>query len=76
LCFQWIGASYQLFIERFNDARPNAFTSINSIIQVEADSKLIAEKFRNTDDQNVTMIEDAMCVQRKQNLIIKNQPEI
>ncbi|WP_235613026.1 pre-toxin TG domain-containing protein, partial [Bacillus cereus] len=34
---------------------------INSIIQVEEDLKRIAEKFRNADDQDVTMEEGAMC---------------
>ncbi|MBK5471323.1 MULTISPECIES: WXG100 family type VII secretion target [Bacillus] len=61
LCFQWIGASNQQFIQMFNEARPKAFTSINSIIQVEEDLKRIAEKFRNTDNQDVTMEEGAMC---------------
>ncbi|HHL0973685.1 MULTISPECIES: WXG100 family type VII secretion target [Bacillus cereus group] len=61
LCFQWIGASNQQFIQMFNDARPKAFTSINSIIQVEEDLKRIAEKFRNADGQDVTMEEGAMC---------------
>ncbi|OUB85763.1 WXG100 family type VII secretion target [Bacillus wiedmannii] len=61
LCFQWIGASNQQFIQMFNDARPKAFTAINSIIQVEEDLKRIAEKFRNADDQDVTMEEGAMC---------------
>ncbi|TPV44588.1 WXG100 family type VII secretion target [Bacillus dicomae] len=61
LCFQWIGASNQQFVQMFNDARPKAFTSINSIIQVEEDLKRIAEKFRNTDNQDVTMEEGAMC---------------
>ena len=61
LCFQWIGASNQQFIQMFNDARPKAFTSINSIIQVEEDLKRIAEKFRNADNQNVTLEEGAMC---------------
>ncbi|MEB9525920.1 WXG100 family type VII secretion target [Bacillus anthracis] len=61
LCFQWIGASNQQFVQMFNDARPKAFTSINSIIQVEEDLKRIAEKFRNADDQDVTMEEGAMC---------------
>ncbi|PDY25347.1 hypothetical protein CN507_18490 [Bacillus cereus] len=56
LCFQWIGASNQQFIQMFNEARPKAFTSINSIIQVEEDLKRIAEKFRNTDNQDVTMV--------------------
>ncbi len=45
----------------FNDARPKAFTSINSLIQVEADLKRIVEKFRNTYNQDVTMEEGAMC---------------
>ncbi|WP_368656322.1 WXG100 family type VII secretion target [Bacillus wiedmannii] len=61
LCSQWIGASNQQFVQMFNDARPKAFTSINSIIQVEEDLKRIAEKFRNADDQDVTMEEGAMC---------------
>ncbi|WP_166703661.1 WXG100 family type VII secretion target [Bacillus albus] len=61
LCSQWIGASNQQFVQMFNDARPKAFTSINSIIQVEEDLKRIAEKFRNTDNQDVTMEEGAMC---------------
>ncbi|MGG1056726.1 MULTISPECIES: WXG100 family type VII secretion target [Bacillus cereus group] len=61
LCFQWIGASNQQFVQMFNDARPKAFTSINSIIKVEEDLKRIAEKFRNADDQDVTMEEGAMC---------------
>ncbi|PFK28876.1 WXG100 family type VII secretion target, partial [Bacillus cereus] len=50
------GASNQQFIQMFNEARPKAFTSINSIIQVEEDLKRIAEKFRNTDNQDVTMV--------------------
>ncbi|MDR4173959.1 WXG100 family type VII secretion target [Bacillus nitratireducens] len=61
LCFQWIGASNQQFVQMFNDARPKAFTSINSIIQLEEYLKRIAEKFRNTDNQDVTMEEGAMC---------------
>lgn len=61
LCFQWIGASNQQFIHMFNDAKPKAFTSTNSIIQVEEDLRRIAEKFRNTDNQDVTMEEGAMC---------------
>ncbi|WP_346817222.1 WXG100 family type VII secretion target [Bacillus paramobilis] len=61
LCSQWIGASNQQFVQMFNDARPKAFTSINSIIQVEEDLKRIAEKFRNTDNQDVTMEKGAMC---------------
>lgn len=61
MCPQWIGASNQQFIQMFNDARPKAFTSINSLIQVEADLKRIAEKFRNTYNQDVTMEEGAMC---------------
>ncbi|HFJ9446159.1 MULTISPECIES: WXG100 family type VII secretion target [Bacillus cereus group] len=61
LCFQWIGASNQQFIQMFNDARPKAFTSISSLVQVEEDLKRIAEKFRNADDQDVTMEEGAMC---------------
>ncbi|MGE6365210.1 WXG100 family type VII secretion target [Bacillus paramycoides] len=52
LCSQWIGASNQRFFQMFNDARPKAFTSINSIIQVEEDLKRIAEKFRNADNQD------------------------
>ncbi|MCQ0952703.1 WXG100 family type VII secretion target [Bacillus cereus] len=62
LCFQWIGASNQQFVQMFNDARPKAFTSINSIIQVEEDLKRIAEKFRTTDssyDENLK--EGATC---------------
>ncbi|AJI08614.1 WXG100 family type VII secretion target [Bacillus cereus] len=58
LCSQWIGASNQHFIQMFNDAKPKAFTSINSIVQVEEDLKRIAEKFRNTDNQDVTLEED------------------
>ncbi|WP_342720139.1 WXG100 family type VII secretion target (plasmid) [Bacillus paramycoides] len=61
LCSQWIGASNQQFAQMFNDARPKAFTSINSIIQVEEDLKRIAEKFRNADNQDVTLEEGAMC---------------
>ncbi|ABK88200.1 TPA: WXG100 family type VII secretion target [Bacillus cereus] len=58
LCSQWIGASNQHFVQMFNDAKPKAFTSINSIVQVEEDLKRIAEKFRNTDNQDVTLEED------------------
>lgn len=61
LCFQWIGASNQQFVQMFNDARPKAFTSINSIIQVEEDLKRIAEKFRNVDNQDVTLEEGTVC---------------
>ncbi|CAM3903502.1 WXG100 family type VII secretion target [Bacillus wiedmannii] len=61
LCFQWIGASNQQFIQMFNDARPKAFTSIHSLVKVEEDLKRIAEKFRNTDNQDVTMEKGAMC---------------
>ncbi|MEK4913977.1 WXG100 family type VII secretion target [Bacillus sp. FSL E2-8887] len=61
LCSQWIGASNQHFVQMFNDAKPMAFTSINSIVQVEEDLKRIAEKFRNADDQDVAMSEGAMC---------------
>ncbi|EOA3904504.1 WXG100 family type VII secretion target [Bacillus cytotoxicus] len=67
LCFQWIGASNQQFVQMFNDAKPKAFTSINSIVQVEEDLKRIAEKFRTADtsydgktsDDNIE--EGAMC---------------
>ncbi len=58
LCSQWIGASNQHFVQMFNDAKPKAFTSINSIVQVEKDLKRIAEKFRNADNQDVTLEED------------------
>ncbi|MBJ8061097.1 MULTISPECIES: WXG100 family type VII secretion target [Bacillus cereus group] len=58
LCSQWIGASNQQFVQMFNDARPKAFTSINSVIQVEEDLKRIAEKFRNADDQDVILNND------------------
>lgn len=58
LCSQWVGASNQHFVQMFNDAKPKAFTSINSIVQVEEDLKRIAEKFRNTDNQDVTLEED------------------
>ncbi|MEK4914357.1 WXG100 family type VII secretion target [Bacillus sp. FSL E2-8887] len=61
LCFQWIGASNQQFIQMFNDARPKAFKSIHSLVKVEEDLKRIAEKFRNTDNQDVTMEKGAMC---------------
>ncbi|PFV68694.1 type VII secretion protein [Bacillus sp. AFS059628] len=61
LCFQWIGVSNQQFVQMFNDARPKAFTSINSLVKVEEDLQRIAEKFRNADNQNVTMEEGAMC---------------
>ncbi|MCU5328081.1 type VII secretion protein [Bacillus wiedmannii] len=61
LCFQWIGASNQQFIQMFNDARLKAFTSIHSLVKVEEDLKRIAEKFRNTDNQDVTMEQGAMC---------------
>ncbi|MCW9131806.1 WXG100 family type VII secretion target [Bacillus paramycoides] len=49
LCYQWIGASNQNFVQMFNDARPKAFTSINAITNVEEELKRIAEKFRTTD---------------------------
>ncbi|MEH7891753.1 MULTISPECIES: WXG100 family type VII secretion target [Bacillus] len=61
LCYQWIGASNQNFIQMFNDARPKAFTSINAITNVEEELKRIAEKFRNADNQDVTLEEGAMC---------------
>ncbi|MGG0703930.1 WXG100 family type VII secretion target [Bacillus paramobilis] len=61
LCFQWIGASNQQFIQLFNDARPKAFASIHSLVKVEEDLKRIAEKFRNTDNQDVTIEKGAMC---------------
>ncbi|AHA71822.1 WXG100 family type VII secretion target [Bacillus thuringiensis] len=62
LCFQWIGASNQQFIQMFNDARPKAFTSINSIIKVEEDLKRIAEKFRTADaSYDGNLEEGAMC---------------
>ncbi|WP_242491318.1 WXG100 family type VII secretion target [Bacillus cereus] len=61
LCFQWIGASNQQFIQMFNDAKPKAFISINSLVQVEEDLKRIAENFRNADNQDVTLEEGAMC---------------
>ncbi|MEA1008628.1 WXG100 family type VII secretion target [Bacillus cereus] len=61
LCFQWIGASNQQFIQMFNNARPKAFTSIHSLVKVEEDLKRIAEKFRNADNQDVTMEQGAMC---------------
>ena len=49
LCFQWIGAPNQQFIQMFNDARPKAFTAINSIIQVEdmSNAKIALKKDRN-----------------------------
>lgn len=46
LCYQWIGASNQNFVQMFNDARPKAFTSINAITNMEEELKRIAEKFR------------------------------
>ncbi|WP_131801205.1 WXG100 family type VII secretion target, partial [Bacillus paramycoides] len=49
LCYQWIGASNQNFVQMFNDARPKAFTSINAIANVEEELKRIAEKFRTAD---------------------------
>ncbi|UNP78488.1 WXG100 family type VII secretion target [Bacillus nitratireducens] len=62
LCFQWIGASNQQFIHMFNDAKPKAFTSINSIIQVEEDLKRIAKKFRTADiSYDGNLEEGAMC---------------
>jgi len=62
LCFQWIGASNQQFIQMFNDARPKAFTSINSIIKVEQDLKRIAVKFRTADaSYDGNLEEGAMC---------------
>ena len=75
LCFQWIGASNQQFIQLFNDARPKAFASIHSLVKVEEDLKRIAEKFRNTDNQNVTMEQGAMCgplSSEKRILMVKN----
>ncbi|PFA26083.1 WXG100 family type VII secretion target [Bacillus thuringiensis] len=62
LCFQWIGASNQQFIQMFNDARPKAFTAINSIVQVEEDLKRSAEKFRTADaSYDGNLEEGAMC---------------
>ncbi|WP_430476847.1 WXG100 family type VII secretion target [Bacillus cereus] len=61
LCYQWIGASNQHFVQMFNDARPKAFTSINAITNVEEDLKRIAEKFRQADSQDVSIEEEAMC---------------
>ena len=62
MCFQWIGASNQQFIQMFNDARPKAFTSINSIIKVEENLKRIAEKFRTADaSYDGNLEEGAMC---------------
>ncbi|KFN02010.1 WXG100 family type VII secretion target [Bacillus clarus] len=58
LCYQWIGASNQNSVQMFNDAKPKAFTSINSIVQVEEDLKRIAEKFHNADNQDVILEED------------------
>ena len=44
--------------------------------KVEEDLKRIAEKFRNTDNQDVTMEEGAMCGttyhQKKRALMVKN----
>ena len=46
----------------FNDARPKAFTSINSIIKVEENLKRIAEKFRTADaSYDGNLEEGAMC---------------
>ncbi|WP_308391659.1 WXG100 family type VII secretion target, partial [Bacillus thuringiensis] len=62
LCFQWIGASNQQFIQMFNDARPKAFTAINSIVQVEEDLKRSAEKFRTADaSYDGNLEEGTMC---------------
>ncbi|MEY8350918.1 WXG100 family type VII secretion target [Bacillus cereus] len=49
LCYQWMGASSQHFVQMFNDAKPKAFTSINAISNVEEELKRIAEKFRTAD---------------------------
>ncbi|MEY8350540.1 WXG100 family type VII secretion target, partial [Bacillus cereus] len=49
LCYQWMGASNQHFVQMFNDVKPKAFTSINAIANVEKELKQIAEKFRNAD---------------------------
>lgn len=68
LCYQWIGASNQNFVQMFNDARPKAFTSINAITNVEEELKRIAEKFRNADNQDVTLEEGAMCGKQKSDL--------
>lgn len=61
LCYQWIGASNQNFVQIFNDAKPSAFTATNAISHVEDELKRIAEKFRKADSQDVTMEEGAMC---------------
>ncbi|MES5896663.1 WXG100 family type VII secretion target [Bacillus cereus group sp. RP43] len=54
MCFQWTGVSNQNFVQMFNDARPSAFTAINALVHVEEELKRIAEKFRVTDNQDVT----------------------
>ena len=62
MCFQWIGASNQQFIQMFNDARPKAFTSINSIIKVEENLKKLPKKFRTADaSYDGNLEEGAMC---------------
>ncbi|PFD37007.1 type VII secretion protein [Bacillus cereus] len=62
LCYQWIGTSNQNFVQMFNDAKPKAFTSINSLVQVEEDLKRIAEKFRTADaSYDGNLEEGAMC---------------
>ncbi|HDR7800080.1 TPA: WXG100 family type VII secretion target [Bacillus tropicus] len=54
MCFQWTGASNQNFVQMFNNARPSAFTAINALVHVEEELKRIAEKFRVTDNQDIT----------------------
>ncbi|NWK68171.1 WXG100 family type VII secretion target [Bacillus paramycoides] len=62
LCYQWMGASNQHFVQMFNDAKPKAFTSINAIANVEEELKRIAEKFRTADaSYDVNLEEGAMC---------------
>ncbi|ADK03731.1 WXG100 family type VII secretion target [Bacillus cereus ISP3191] len=75
LCSQWIGASNQQFVQMFNDARPKAFISINSIIQVEEDLKRIAE---NSVTQIIKMLQwkKVQCavkhLRRKKDLMVEN----
>lgn len=61
MCYQWAGASNQNFVQVFNNARPSVFTATNAISHIEEELKRIAEKFRNTDNQDVAKAEGAMC---------------
>ncbi|MGN7894580.1 WXG100 family type VII secretion target [Bacillus sp. 22475] len=61
ICYQWTGASNQNFVQMFNNAIPCVFTATNAISHIEEELTRIAEKFRNADNQDIAVVEGAMC---------------